>query len=73
MYTCTLHRWDFGNSSNKVIRSKPAPCQKMEGLVEKGEKQVYVQDSVNFTYSIPGNNTHNNTHKQCKVTQNTQF
>ncbi|XP_047466063.1 polycystin-1 [Mugil cephalus] len=47
-------RWQFGDGSNSVVHTQPAPCQAMEGHVVKGGKQVYVQDSVNHTYSIPG-------------------
>ncbi|XP_058477572.1 polycystin-1 isoform X2 [Solea solea] len=50
-------RWDFGDGSKTVSHTHSAPCQNMEGLVERGEKQVYVQDSVNYTYSIPGDFT----------------
>ncbi len=59
-------RWDFGDGSSKVIHTQFAPCKTMEGLMERGEKQVYVQDSVNYTYSIPGKHTqiHTHTHKQ---------
>uniref|UniRef100_UPI003AAB6BD9 polycystin-1 n=1 Tax=Centroberyx gerrardi TaxID=166262 RepID=UPI003AAB6BD9 len=46
-------RWDFGDGSGKVIHTQPAPCHTMEGLVERGERQVYVQDSVNHTYLTP--------------------
>ncbi|XP_062299163.1 polycystin-1 [Scomber scombrus] len=46
-------RWDFGDGSSNVIHTQSAPCQTMEGLLERGEKQVYVQDSVNYTFSIP--------------------
>uniref|UniRef100_A0A3Q2ZEU2 Polycystic kidney disease 1b n=1 Tax=Kryptolebias marmoratus TaxID=37003 RepID=A0A3Q2ZEU2_KRYMA len=45
--------WDFGDGSEGAIHTHSAPCQDMEGLVERGEKHVYVQDSVNHTYSIP--------------------
>ena len=27
--------------------------------MERGDKQVYVQDSVNYTYPVPGKHTHN--------------
>ncbi|XP_051273916.1 polycystin-1 isoform X2 [Dicentrarchus labrax] len=50
-------RWDFGAGSSKVIHTQSAPCQIMEGLMERGEKQVYVQDLVNYTYSIPDDYT----------------
>ncbi|XP_017271539.1 polycystin-1 [Kryptolebias marmoratus] len=50
-------KWDFGDGSEGAIHTHSAPCQDMEGLVERGEKHVYVQDSVNHTYSIPGNYT----------------
>ncbi|XP_022598094.1 polycystin-1-like [Seriola dumerili] len=50
-------RWDFGDGSRKVSQAQSAPCQTMEGRVEGGEKQVYVQDSVNYTYSIPDDYT----------------
>lgn len=49
-------RWDFGDGSEGVIHTQSAPCQSMDGLV-RGEKQVYVQDSVNHTYYIPGKHT----------------
>ncbi|XP_044035256.1 polycystin-1 isoform X2 [Siniperca chuatsi] len=45
-------RWDFGDGSSKVIHTKSAPCQNMERLMARGEKQVYIHDSVNYTYSI---------------------
>ncbi|XP_071319469.1 polycystin-1 [Trachinotus anak] len=50
-------RWDFGDGSRKVSHTQTAPCQTMEGLVERGEKQAHVQDSVNYTYSIPDDYT----------------
>lgn len=58
-----LYRWDFGDGSGKVIQSKDAPCQSMGQPIEKEKKQMYVQDSVNFTYLIPGNQMHTRTHK----------
>ncbi|XP_061667089.1 polycystin-1 [Syngnathoides biaculeatus] len=48
-------RWDFGDGSCCVIHTEPAPSETMEGLVERGETQAFVQHSVNFTYSTPGN------------------
>lgn len=57
-----LYRWDFGDGSGKVIQSKDAPCQSMGQPVEKEKKQMYVQDSVNFTYLIPGNQMNTHTH-----------
>lgn len=50
-------RWDFGDGSGKVSHTQSAPCQTMDELVESGEKQVYVQDSVDYIYSIPGKHT----------------
>ncbi|KAK1881874.1 Polycystin-1 [Dissostichus eleginoides] len=50
-------RWDFGDGRSEVIHTQSAPCQTMEGLMERGEKQVYVQDSVNYTYPIPDDYT----------------
>ncbi|AWP17296.1 putative polycystin-1-like [Scophthalmus maximus] len=49
--------WDFGDGSGKVSHTQSAPCQTMDELVESGEKQVYVQDSVDYIYSIPGDFT----------------
>ncbi|KAF1374215.1 hypothetical protein PFLUV_G00247310 [Perca fluviatilis] len=46
-------KWDFGDGSSEVIHTQSAPCQNMQGLMERGGKQVYVQDSVNYTFSIP--------------------
>ncbi|XP_075313535.1 polycystin-1 [Odontesthes bonariensis] len=43
-------KWDFGDGSSDVIHTQSAPCQTIEGLLER---QVYVQDSVNHTYSTP--------------------
>lgn len=60
-----LYRWDFGDGSGKVIQSKDAPCQTMGQPIEKEKKQMYAQDSVNFTYLIPGNQMHTRTHKYC--------
>ncbi|XP_061564100.1 polycystin-1 [Cololabis saira] len=45
-------KWDFGDGRN-VIHMQSAPCQSTEGLVERGEKQIYIDDSVNHTYSTP--------------------
>lgn len=59
-----MSRWDFGDGSSKVIHSKPAPCHTMAGLMKKGEKQVYIQDSVNYTYSIPGKKKQTNKRKK---------
>ncbi|KAK2820940.1 hypothetical protein Q5P01_023899 [Channa striata] len=50
-------RWDFGDGSTSVIHSYSAPCQTMVGLMDRRVKQVYVQDSVNYTYSIPDDYT----------------
>ncbi|XP_041830823.1 polycystin-1 [Melanotaenia boesemani] len=50
-------KWDFGDGSGDVIHTQSPPCHTMEGLLERGEKQVYVQDSVNHTYSIPADYT----------------
>ncbi|XP_061765809.1 polycystin-1 [Nerophis ophidion] len=47
-------RWDFGDGSSSVIHTEPAPCETLEGLVDRREKQVYVQHSVNFTYFTQG-------------------
>ncbi|XP_030255555.1 polycystin-1 [Sparus aurata] len=52
-----IFRWDLGDGGSKVIHTKSAPCQTMEGLMEGGQTQVYVQDSVNYTYSIPDDYT----------------
>nr|XP_046233896.1 polycystin-1 [Scatophagus argus] len=49
--------WDFGDGNSKVIHTQSAPCQTMEGLMEREEKQVYVENSVNYTYSVPGDYT----------------
>ncbi|XP_037611724.1 polycystin-1 [Sebastes umbrosus] len=46
-------KWDFGDGSSKVIHTQSAPCQTLEEPMERGGKQVYVQDSVNYTYPIP--------------------
>ncbi|XP_028331530.1 polycystin-1 [Gouania willdenowi] len=47
-------RWDFGdNNENNIMHTQKAPCQTIKGLLERGEKQLYVQDSVNYTYIIP--------------------
>lgn len=59
---CMLYRWDFGDGSGKVIQSKDAPCQIMGQPIEKEKKQMYVQDSVSFTYLIPGNQMYTHTH-----------
>ncbi|XP_054455423.1 polycystin-1 [Anoplopoma fimbria] len=50
-------RWDLGDGSSKVINNHSAPCQTMEGLMARGDKQVYVVDSVNYTYPIPDDYT----------------
>ncbi|KAI4797835.1 hypothetical protein KUCAC02_024816 [Chaenocephalus aceratus] len=50
-------RWDFGDGRSEVIHTQAAPCQTTEGLMERGEKQVYVQDFVNYTYPIPDDYT----------------
>ncbi|KAM9837407.1 polycystin-1 [Aulostomus maculatus] len=52
-------RWDFGDGSSSVLHTQSAPCKTTEGLVERGERQVYVQHSVNHTYPIPGDFTIN--------------
>ncbi|XP_061823857.1 polycystin-1 [Nerophis lumbriciformis] len=50
-------RWDFGDGSSSVIHTEPAPCETLEGLVDRRKKQVYVQHSVNFTYFTQGDYT----------------
>ncbi|KAM4623628.1 polycystin-1 [Polymixia lowei] len=50
-------RWDFADGSDQVNHTQPAPCQTTEGLVERGERQVYVQGSVSHTYLTPGDYT----------------
>lgn len=50
---CLWCRWDFGDGLSNVIHTKPALCQ-AEEILESREKQVYILDSVNFTYSEPG-------------------
>ncbi|XP_070708244.1 polycystin-1 [Pempheris klunzingeri] len=50
-------RWNFGDGSTNMIHTQSAPCQTMEGLMTRGEKQAYVQDSVNYTFSIPDDYT----------------
>ncbi|XP_029954702.1 polycystin-1 [Salarias fasciatus] len=47
-------RWDFGDSSINVVHTKSAPCHTTKEVEETGVKQVYIHDSVNYTYSIPG-------------------
>lgn len=61
------YRWDFGDGSSEVIHAQSAPCQTMEGPMERGEKQVYVQDSVNYTYSIPGKHAQTQTIKAALI------
>ncbi|XP_051926382.1 polycystin-1 isoform X2 [Hippocampus zosterae] len=51
----TTFRWDFGDGSSGVLHTVPAPYDTMEMLAEKGETQVFVRHSVNFTYTAPGN------------------
>ncbi|XP_063338226.1 polycystin-1 [Pelmatolapia mariae] len=46
-------RWDFGDGSSSVIHAQPAPCQSMKAHVARREKQMYIQDSVNYSYRIP--------------------
>ncbi|KAM6897519.1 polycystin-1 [Xenentodon cancila] len=45
-------KWDFGDGCS-VIHMHPAPCLSTEGPVETGQKQIYIEDSVNHTYSTP--------------------
>ena len=49
-----FHSWSFGDNSGHVSHTHPAPCQTTEGLVERGERQVYVQDSISHAYLDPG-------------------
>ncbi|XP_057681520.1 polycystin-1 [Corythoichthys intestinalis] len=51
----TTFRWNFGDGSSTVVHTEPAPCDTNESLADKTQTQVYVQHSVNFTYSGPGN------------------
>ncbi|KAK9530722.1 hypothetical protein VZT92_012210 [Zoarces viviparus] len=74
-------RWDFGDGSSEVIHTHCAPCQTMEVLIARGEKQVYVQDSVNYTYPIPGDyalhvqasNQYDNTDASLKISVRPQL
>ncbi|XP_056152724.1 polycystin-1 [Lampris incognitus] len=50
-------RWDFGDGSDQVNHTLPAPCQTLGGLVESGEKGAYVQDSLSHTYLTPDDYT----------------
>nr|XP_057917818.1 polycystin-1 [Doryrhamphus excisus] len=50
-------RWDFGDGSNQVIHTRPAPCETLRGDADRREKQASMQHSVNFTYSTPGDYT----------------
>lgn len=47
-------RWNFGDGSSNVIHNLSAPCLSMKGALKKQQKDVYVQDRVNHTYSFPG-------------------
>ncbi|CAL8282591.1 unnamed protein product [Merluccius merluccius] len=49
--------WSFGDNSGHVSHTHPAPCQTTEGLVERGERQVYVQDSISHAYLDPADYT----------------
>ncbi|XP_068614855.1 polycystin-1-like [Brachionichthys hirsutus] len=68
-------RWDFGDGSSQVVHTQSAPCQAMEWLMEAEEKRIYVQDSVNYMYSIPDDytlhvqvsNQYNNTGSSIKI------
>ncbi|XP_069012250.1 polycystin-1 [Embiotoca jacksoni] len=68
-------RWDFGDGGNNVVHTQSAPCQSMEGLEERREKQAYVQDSMHHTYTIPEDYTlrvqvstqHDNTDASTKI------
>ncbi|XP_034426558.1 polycystin-1 [Hippoglossus hippoglossus] len=57
IYLPVTFRWDFGDGIGKVSHTQAAPYQTMDGLVERGEKQMFVQDSVNYTYSYSGDLT----------------
>ncbi|XP_077358515.1 polycystin-1 isoform X3 [Festucalex cinctus] len=48
----TTFRWDFGDGHSNVIHTVPAPCDTME--TRAGETQVFVQHSVNVTYTTAG-------------------
>ncbi|CAB1455219.1 unnamed protein product [Pleuronectes platessa] len=43
-------RWDFGDGRGKVSHTQAAPYQTMDGLIESGEKQMFVQDSETPVY-----------------------
>ncbi|XP_037133585.1 polycystin-1 isoform X2 [Syngnathus acus] len=49
----TTFRWDFGDGSSPVTQTLPAPCDTMEA--ENGGTQMFVEHSVNMTYTSPGN------------------
>ncbi|XP_041671972.1 polycystin-1 [Cheilinus undulatus] len=44
--------WDFGDGRSKVVHTKSAPCLSMQDHFKAPQKQVYVQDSVNYTYDF---------------------
>ncbi|CAJ1081176.1 polycystin-1 [Xyrichtys novacula] len=44
-------RWDFGDGSREVIHTHSAPCLTMPSGLKRQQRDVYVQDTVNYTYS----------------------
>ncbi|XP_054604965.2 polycystin-1 isoform X2 [Nothobranchius furzeri] len=50
-------KWDFGDGSEAVVHTHTPSCQSTDGLLERGQKQAYVQDSVNHSFSFQGNYT----------------
>ncbi|KAK7918559.1 hypothetical protein WMY93_009843 [Mugilogobius chulae] len=52
-----IFRWDFSDSSNSIIHSHSALCEKMDGLVDKEVKVMDTLDTLNYTFNKPNDYT----------------
>ncbi|XP_056111481.1 polycystin-1 isoform X1 [Rhinichthys klamathensis goyatoka] len=50
-------RWDFGDNTASVSHTVAAPLEMDDSYLHQSAKHVYLQDSINHTFSFPGDYT----------------